>query len=96
MFGYRTLPEALVNLRLLMAEQHEPTYYVLYFDRMDALCHEYGPNAPQVEAELDAFLTALEREFLAHVSGDGEVLSLLTADHGQSETHPATNRLSKH
>ena len=87
-FGYHTLPEVLVNLRLLLAEQREPTYYMLYFDRMDALCHEYGPNAPQVEAELVAFLTTLEREFLAHVSGDGDVLVLLTADHGQSETHP--------
>ena len=88
-FGYNTLPEALVNLRQLLAEQRKPTYYVLYFDRLDALCHEYGPNTPQVAAELDAFLTTLERQFLAQLGGGcGDTLVLLTADHGQSETHP--------
>ena len=68
--GYRTLPEALVNLRLLLAQQRKPTYYVLYHDRFDALCHEYGPNSPQVEAELDAFLTVLERIFLSRLDGE--------------------------
>jgi hypothetical protein len=48
--GYRTLSEALVNLRLLLAEQRKPMYYVLFFDRLDALCHKYGPNAPQANA----------------------------------------------
>jgi predicted AlkP superfamily pyrophosphatase or phosphodiesterase len=86
--SYNTLPEALVNLRLRLAGQRGPAYYVLYFDRFDALCHEYGPNAPQVQAELDAFLTTLERHFLAQVGGNGDVLILLTADHGQSETFP--------
>ena len=87
--GYRTLPEALVNLRLLLARQRRPTYYVLYFDRLDALCHEYGPNSPQVDAELDAFLTTLERQLLAPLdAGRGDTLVLLTADRGQSETHP--------
>jgi hypothetical protein len=87
--GYNTLPEALVNLRQLLAEQRKPTYYVLYFDRLDALCHEYGPNAPQVAAELDAFLTTLERQLLSQLGGGcGDTLVLLTADHGQSETHP--------
>ena len=87
--GYRTLPEALVNLRLLLARQRKPTYYVLYHDRFDALCHEYGPNSPQVEAELDTFLTTLERQLLVQLDdGRGDTLVLLTADHGQSETHP--------
>ena len=87
--GYRTLPEALVNLRLLLGQQRKPTYFVLYHDRFDALCHEYGPNAPQVDAELDAFLTTLERQILAQFDdGRGDTLVLLTADHGQSETHP--------
>ena len=87
--GYRTLPEALVNLRLLLGQQRKPTYYMLYHDRFDALCHEYGPNSPQVEAELDSFLTVLERTLLSRLDGDGDTLVLLTADHGQAETHPA-------
>ena len=87
--GYKTLAEALVNLRLLLAEHRGPAYYVLYHDRLDALCHEYGPNSPQVEAELDAFLTILERTLLSRLGEGEDTLVLLTADHGQSETHPA-------
>ncbi len=89
--GCRTLPEALVNLRERMAERRGPAYYVLYFDRFDGLCHEYGPNSPQVEAELDTFLTALERLFLARPApGQGDTLFILTADHGEVETDPET------
>lgn len=89
--GCRTLPEALVNLRELLTEQQGPAYYVLYFDRFDGLCHEYGPDSPQVEAELDTFLTALERVFFARLSRtQGDTLFILTADHGEVETDPAT------
>ncbi len=89
--GCRTLPEALVNLRELLAEQQGPAYYHLYFDRFDGLCHEYGPNSPQVEAELDTFLTALERVFFARLNrSQGDTLVILTADHGEVETDPET------
>ena len=89
--GYRTLAEGLVNLRIRLAEARGPAYFVFYFDRFDALCHEYGPNSPQAEAELDAFLTSLERLFLSKLDGRArDTLFLLTADHGQSETDPAT------
>ena len=76
------------GLRLLMAAAARANLLHACFNRMD---DEYRPNAPQVEAEL-SLLTTLEREFLAHVSGNGEVLALLTADHGQSGAH----RSSKH
>jgi hypothetical protein len=89
--GCRTLPEALVNLRGLMAQGEGPAYYQLYFDRFDGLCHQYGPNSPQVEAELDTFLTALERIFFARLGrSGGDTLFILTADHGEVETDPAT------
>lgn len=89
--GCRTLPEALVNLRELLAERRGLAYYVLYFDRFDGLCHEYGPNSPQVEAELDTFLTALERVFFARLGrSQGDTLFVLTADHGEVETDPET------
>lgn len=89
--GCRTLPEALANLRQLLAERRGPAYYVLYFDRFDGLCHEYGPGSPQAEAELDTFLTALERLFLAKPArGQGDTLFILTADHGEVETDPET------
>lgn len=89
-FGCRTLPEALVNLRTAVDQAAGPAYFVFYFDRLDTIAHEYGPNSPQVEAEFDAFLTVLERQLLARLGGQGDVLVLMLADHGEVETDPAT------
>ncbi len=89
-FGCRTLPEALVNLRTAVAQAAGPAYFVFYYDRLDAIAHEYGPNSPQVDAEFDAFLTVLERQLLERLGGRGDVLVLLLADHGEVETDPAT------
>ncbi len=61
--GYRTLPEALANLQLALHEEAGRAYYLLYFDRIDAMAHQYGPDSPQIDAEIDAFLTTLERQF---------------------------------
>lgn len=89
--GCLTLAEALVNLRELLARQPGPSYYLLYFDRFDGLCHEYGPNSPQAEAELDTLLTALERVFFSRIGRtQGDLLFILTADHGEVETDPVT------
>jgi predicted AlkP superfamily pyrophosphatase or phosphodiesterase len=86
--GYHTLPEALINLRTALIRSVGPAYFVLYFDRIDALAHGYGPASPQVEAEIDAFLVTLERLFLSQIGG-GDTLVLLTADHGEVEIDPA-------
>ena len=88
--GCRTLPEALVNLRMAVAQAAGPAYFVFYYDRLDTIAHEYGPNSPQLDAEFDAFLTMLERQLLARLGGRGDVLVLLLADHGEVETDPAT------
>ena len=88
---YNTLPEALVNLQLCLAQQHTPAYYFLYFDKIDALSHQYGPSSPQLEAELDTFLTAMDRLFDRKLRGQlSRTLFVMTADHGQIETDPKT------
>ncbi len=88
--GCRTLSEALVNLRTAVSKAAGPAYFVFYYDRLDTIAHEYGPNSPQVDAEFDAFLTVLERQLLARLGDRGDVLVLLLADHGEVETDPAT------
>ncbi|HEX9373769.1 MAG TPA: alkaline phosphatase family protein [Roseiflexaceae bacterium] len=88
---YRTLPEALVNLDQLLDRQRGKAYYFLYVDSVDALCHTYGPESPQVAAEIEVLLAALEivlHNRLARRSG--RALLLLTADHGQVAIDPAT------
>jgi hypothetical protein len=88
---YNTLPEALVNLQLCMARQNTPAYYFLYSDKIDALSHQYGPSSPQLEAELDTFLTAMDRLFDRQLRGQqSRTLFVMTADHGQIETDPTT------
>jgi hypothetical protein len=89
--GYRTLPEALVNLADKLSGAKTPAYFFLYFDRIDAISHEYGPESAQVTAEILVFLMTMEHIFLKALAGNRrKILLLLTADHGQVETDPQT------
>ncbi len=86
---YKTLSEALVNLRARLETQNTPTYIHLYFDAIDGIGHEYGPNSPQIEAEILSFLLTMERQFDS-LFGKKRVLFLMTADHGMCEVDPKT------
>ncbi len=86
--GYKTLPEALTNLRLALDEAKGKNYFFLYYEKIDGICHEYGPTSLQVEAEIDMFLTTMERQFASIKKG--KTLLMVTADHGQVEVDPAT------
>jgi predicted AlkP superfamily pyrophosphatase or phosphodiesterase len=90
LYSFRTLSEALINVGLLLEKQTKPTYIHLYFDKIDALCHEYGPNSPQVEAEIETFLLMMEHYFERIFNGKKKVLFLMTADHGMCEIDPQT------
>lgn len=88
---YLTLPEALVNLRRQLAQTKTPAYFFLYFDKIDAIGHEYGPDSPQMDAEIETFLFCMERALMQPLLGKAKnVLLILTADHGQVETDPRT------
>ena len=88
--AFKTLSEALVNLGLLIEKQTQPTYVHLYFDKIDSLCHEYGPSAPQTEAEIETFLLIMEH-YVTRIFPKGKrILFLMTADHGASEVDPNT------
>lgn len=88
---YRTLPEALINLRQRIADQKTRSYYYLYWEAIDTICHWYGPESPQVAAEIEAFLDTIERVLQPRLSqSGGRTLLLLTADHGQTAIDPAT------
>ncbi len=86
--GFKTLPETLVNLKNALGNASGKNYFFLYYDRIDAMGHEYGPESAQLEAEADAFLHSMEN-FIT-TTKKGKTLFLLTADHGQSEVDPAT------
>jgi predicted AlkP superfamily pyrophosphatase or phosphodiesterase len=86
--GFKTLPETLVNLKNALANAEGKNYYFLYYDKIDSIGHDYGPDSTHLEAEADAFLHGME-SFITKTK-KGKTLFLLTADHGQSEVDPAT------
>ena len=88
--SFKTLSEAFINLGLLLEKQTRPAYVHLYFDKIDTLCHEYGPTAPQTEAEIETFLLMMEYYFERMFKGKKRILFLMTADHGASEVDPQT------
>lgn len=91
MHPYTTLAEAFYNLRQSVQGASKPAYYFLYFDKIDALSHYYGPDSRQVEVEVEGFLFLLERALIK--PGQKELhktLLLLTADHGQMGVNPQT------
>ncbi len=92
---YKTFPEALVNLAQQLRRRVHPTYYFFYFSNIDTVCHDYGPASPQVDAEIDAFFTALER-VLMPAARDSKALLLITADHGQVEIDPKATLYLNH
>ena len=89
---FQNLPDALARLtEIVTAHKAPPYYYFVYYDRIDALCHHYGPNAPEFEREVDSFLTAMNTLFYQKLRGKvGKTLLLITADHGQVEVDPGT------
>lgn len=91
-YGYATLPEAMVNLRLLLNEPPTPRYIGFYFGDVDSIMHKYGPVSQHAKAEIETLLDTLLRQFLIPLSQQprGETLFLMTADHGHVEVNPST------
>lgn len=88
--AFKTLSEAFVNLGLLLEQETQPAYIFLYLDMIDSLAHDYGPTAPQTEAEIETFLLLMEHYFERVFKGNKRILFLMTADHGQVEVDPRT------
>lgn len=95
--SFKTLSEAFVNLSMLLEKKTKPTYVHLYFDKIDSLGHQYGPTAPQTEAEAETFLLILNHYIERVFKAKKRILFILTADHGMSEVDPKkTIFLNKH
>ena len=87
---YKTLAESLVNMRLNLEAARGPVCHYFYYDGIDAVCHRHGPDSPQTEAEIDAFLTVLQQAYFDKTPPThGKTLFILAADHGQTAVDPA-------
>ncbi|MBI3521514.1 MAG: alkaline phosphatase family protein [Chloroflexi bacterium] len=63
-----------------------PAYVYAYWSGIDTAAHQYGPNSPEHDAEASALDNALGRALAGRAPGD--VLVLLTADHGHAAIDP--------
>jgi predicted AlkP superfamily pyrophosphatase or phosphodiesterase len=93
--GSQTIPfinssDLLVNLRHKLVEVAGPAYFFVYWDAADAIAHTYGPHTEQYQAELDGFCHLLQREVLDNTpkATAGQVLLMVTADHGHINVRP--------
>jgi hypothetical protein len=91
---YRTWPEALTNLMLRFEQEQAgraaANYYYMYFGEIDGHGHTYGPESRQLAAEAECLLMLMARFLEECRRCWPHTLILLTADHGVSETDPAT------
>jgi len=87
---FKSLSETLVNIGDLLEKQSQPSYFHIYLGNIDGMAHEYGPNAPQTEAEIETFLLMMEHYFDKVFGNKKRILFLMTADHGMCEVDPKT------
>jgi len=89
---YASIEQALFYLsELVTVEDAPPSYYFVYFDRIDAACHHYGPASKEFEQEVDNFFKAMHELFYKNIQGKAKnTLLIVTADHGQVEVNPKT------
>lgn len=89
--AYRSFPEMLINVGELLGQIRSPSYVFVYFDRIDDIGHQYGPDSAQIAAEIDIFLTSMERLlFNKGLSKNHKTLLMVTADHGLAQIDPKT------
>jgi hypothetical protein len=98
--AFSTPSDLWVNARhLLDSHIGERMYVWVYWGELDHLSHFYGPDDERSVAEFASFSTAFERLFLSRLSPEArrETMVILTADHGQINTHKYSNyNLSNH
>lgn len=83
-----TLSHGLQTMAKLVKEVPAPATFYFYFAEIDALMHRFGPESPEVDAEVDTLFTTLERLLFRPLEGRSDTLIVFTADHGQAWADP--------
>lgn len=86
--GYNLLSEGLGTLAELINKNNEKSYYLFYYDMIDKISHEYGPDSEEFKEEMEILFGRLEKFSLML---DKNVLFILTSDHGQISLDPHKN-----
>ena len=78
-----------VQVRKLVNDPNGPRFILAYWDTLDGIAHQYGPDSEEFSAELRNLGAALESEWVGHRGmGKRDVTLAIAADHGQLETDP--------
>ncbi len=86
-YAFRTLAEGLVNLKNLLKTTQVKSYFNFYWDKVDSISHQYGPDSDQSAAEAASFWQTFDYVF-SDYKKDPETLFIFSADHGQIKTNP--------
>lgn len=86
---YSTLPEALSILGSKLTSDQGPSYYFLYADSVDVLCHQLSIDSEQVQSEAEGVCLLIEELLCKKMEGKlDDTLLLMTADHGHMAMQP--------
>lgn len=87
--GYKRLKEGLNKLKKSYQETTaKKAYFFFYYPEIDGHGHEFGPESPQTEKEIQKVLVELERFFGNFVEPRPKTCCILTADHGMTVMDP--------
>ncbi|MGI8713420.1 MAG: alkaline phosphatase family protein [Solirubrobacteraceae bacterium] len=82
--SFDRLAEGAAKLVSALRAANGPAYAFLYWDAVDRVGHEHGPDSPQFHAAARSALDALETK----LNGLRDTTVLLCADHGQLDVSP--------
>jgi len=93
--GSRTIPfkngsDLAIKLRKELIEQKGPAYFYIYWDTIDAMAHDYGPDSKEYLTELKGISSTFMKEFLKKIKPDvaKETIFIIAADHGEARVFP--------
>ncbi|BDA66740.1 alkaline phosphatase family protein [Calothrix sp. PCC 7716] len=88
--GYLTYADGFAQLRdrILTSYDNGKSFTYIYVPNIDSAAHRYAPLSPYYQAQVATIDFALKRELLDPLTGRGDVVLLVTADHGQCPTDP--------
>jgi len=82
---YITSSDLMASLRKRLEEAKRPTYFYVYWEKVDTIEHAYAPGTEQSNSEISLLSYLLKKELLDRLGrrAASETLFLMTADHGQ-------------
>jgi len=86
--GYKNLPEGLTRLGQELERATGKNYFFFYFGDIDGKGHEFGPDSPQVAAEVEKTVNRLELFWQEHLATIKNGCCIVTSDHGMKQIDP--------